>query len=73
MPGSLNMRYPSLRGITPVGDSLHEVAISSGNRVQFCRAFGERRVMAVQVAQEAGFSPPVGWTRGLEGGVSIEQ
>jgi sulfur dioxygenase len=35
---------------------LHELAVSSGKRMLFYCAFGERSAMAVQAAQDAGLS-----------------
>jgi sulfur dioxygenase len=56
IPGSLHVLYPDLQeGIRP-GGKLHELAVRQGARLLFYCAFGERSAMAVQAAQDAGFS-----------------
>ena len=54
--GSLHVPYPSLQENIRVGGVLYELAKSTGKRLLFYCAFGERSAMAVQIAQEAGLS-----------------
>jgi len=54
IPGSLHAPYPDLQEEIGAGGMLHELAQSSGKRVVFYCAFGERSAMAVQAAQDAG-------------------
>jgi len=54
IPGSLHAPYPSLQEEVGVGGMLHELAATSGKRIVFYCAFGERSAMAVQAAQDAG-------------------
>ena len=54
IPGSLHIPYTALQENIAAG-MLHEVAKSTGNRLLFYCAFGERSAMAVQAAQDAGF------------------
>ena len=56
IPGSLHVPYPSLQENTCAGGMLHALATSTGKRLLFYCAFGERSAMAVQVAQDAGLS-----------------
>jgi sulfur dioxygenase len=56
IPGSLHVPYPSLQENTGAGSMLHALAKSSGKRLLFYCAFGERSAMAVQAAQDAGLS-----------------
>ena len=56
IPGSLHVPYPSLQESIGPGGMLHELARSTGKRLVFYCAFGERSAMAVQAAQDAGFS-----------------
>ncbi len=53
IPGSLHVPYPSLQENISVGGMLHELAQSTGKRLLFYCAFGERSAMAVQAAQDA--------------------
>lgn len=62
IPGSLNVPYPSLQENIAEGGMLNELALSTGKRLLFCCAFGERSAMAVQAAQDAGLSS-------VEGGI----
>jgi sulfur dioxygenase len=55
IPGSLHAPYPGLQEAIGAGGVLHELAQSSGKRIVFYCAFGERSAMAVQAAQDAGF------------------
>ena len=54
--GSLHVPYPSLEQSTRAGGMLHALAISTGKRLIFYCAYGERSAMAVQAAQEAGLA-----------------
>jgi sulfur dioxygenase len=54
--GSLHVPYPSLGESTRAGGTLHALATSSGKRLLFYCAFGERSAMAVQAAQDAGLT-----------------
>jgi sulfur dioxygenase len=56
IPGSLHAPYPDLQENIQPGGMLHELAVSSGKRMLFYCAFGERSAMAVQAAQDAGLS-----------------
>jgi sulfur dioxygenase len=56
IPGSLHAPYPDLRENVTKGGMLHEIAATSGKRVLFYCAFGERSAMAVQAAQSAGIA-----------------
>jgi len=54
IPGSLHAPYPDLLDNISPGGMLHELAATTGKRVLFYCAFGERSAMAVQAAQDAG-------------------
>jgi sulfur dioxygenase len=54
IPGSLHAPYPSLQEEIGPGGMLHELAKTTGKRIMFYCAFGERSAMAVQAAQDAG-------------------
>jgi rhodanese-related sulfurtransferase len=56
IPGALHAPYPSLQENIFPGGLLHELATTSGKRLLFYCAFGERSAMAVQAAQDAGIS-----------------
>ncbi|WP_046862171.1 MBL fold metallo-hydrolase [Microvirga massiliensis] len=56
IPGSLHAPYPDLRENVQKGGMLYELAATSGKRVVFYCAFGERSAMAVQAAQDAGIA-----------------
>src|SRR5215208_7984856 len=56
IPGSLLAPYPDLREHVCKGGMLHEIATTTGKRVVFYCAYGERSAMAVQVAQAAGIT-----------------
>jgi glyoxylase-like metal-dependent hydrolase (beta-lactamase superfamily II)/rhodanese-related sulfurtransferase len=56
IPGALHAPYPALQENIAAGGPLHELATASGKRLLFYCAFGERSAMAVQAAQDAGFS-----------------
>jgi len=52
--GSLHAPYPDLQENISAGGMLHELANTTGRRILFYCAFGERSAMAVQAAQNAG-------------------
>ena len=54
IPGSLHAPYTNLQDEIGPGGMLHELAMSTGKRILFYCAFGERSAMAVQAAQDAG-------------------
>jgi sulfur dioxygenase len=54
IPGSLHAPYPDLPTNVGVGGMLRELAATSGKRLVFYCAYGERSAMAVQAAQDAG-------------------
>jgi sulfur dioxygenase len=56
IPGSLHVPYATLQENLCAGGLLNELAKSSGKRILFYCAFGERSAMAVQAAQDAGLS-----------------
>jgi glyoxylase-like metal-dependent hydrolase (beta-lactamase superfamily II)/rhodanese-related sulfurtransferase len=56
IPGSLHAPYPDLRENISTGGVLHELAATTGKRIVFYCAFGERSAMAVQAAQDAGLA-----------------
>ena len=56
IPGSLLVPYPTLQESIRSGGMLHELAKSTGKRLLFYCAFGERSAMAVQAAQDAGLT-----------------
>jgi glyoxylase-like metal-dependent hydrolase (beta-lactamase superfamily II)/rhodanese-related sulfurtransferase len=52
--GSLHAPYPNLQNDIAAGGMLHQLAETSGKRIVFYCAFGERSAMAVRAAQDAG-------------------
>jgi len=54
--GSLHVPYPALQENINTGGMLSELAKSTGRRLLFYCAFGERSAMAVQAAQDAGLA-----------------
>src|ERR1700746_3977387 len=54
IPGSLHAPYPNLQDEIGPGGMLHELAATTGNRILFYCAFGERSAMAVRAARDAG-------------------
>jgi glyoxylase-like metal-dependent hydrolase (beta-lactamase superfamily II)/rhodanese-related sulfurtransferase len=54
IPGALHAPYPDLLENIGIGGVLHELAETTGKRIVFYCAFGERSAMAVQAAQDAG-------------------
>jgi glyoxylase-like metal-dependent hydrolase (beta-lactamase superfamily II)/rhodanese-related sulfurtransferase len=56
IPGSVHAPYPDLQDNIRKGGVLYELARSTGKRIVFYCAFGERSAMAVQAAQDAGIA-----------------
>jgi glyoxylase-like metal-dependent hydrolase (beta-lactamase superfamily II)/rhodanese-related sulfurtransferase len=56
IPNSVHAPYPELEENVGPGGLLHELAVSTGKRLVFYCAFGERSAMAVEYAQEAGLT-----------------
>jgi glyoxylase-like metal-dependent hydrolase (beta-lactamase superfamily II)/rhodanese-related sulfurtransferase len=56
IPGSLHAPYANLQENIRPGGMLHELATTTGKRIVFYCAFGERSAMAVQAAQDAGLT-----------------
>jgi len=56
IPGSLHAPYPALPQHIGAGGLLHDLAATSGKRIVFCCAFGERSAMAVRAAQDKGLT-----------------
>ena len=56
IPGALHAPYGELQDNIRAGGILHELAATTGRRMLFYCAFGERSAMAVQAAQDAGFA-----------------
>jgi len=54
--GSLHVPYPALQENISAGGMLQELAKTTGKRLVFYCAFGERSAMAVQAAQDAGLA-----------------
>jgi sulfur dioxygenase len=63
--GSLHAPYPDLQANIRPGGILHALASSTGRRILFYCAFGERSAMAVQAARDAG----LGTACHLQGGL----
>ena len=59
IPGSLHVPYPNLQESIRAGGMLHGLATSTGKRLLFYCAFGERSAMAVRAAQDAGLSSAI--------------
>jgi len=66
IPGSLHAPYPDLQENLARGGMLNEFARSTGKRMLFYCAFGERSAMAVQAAHDAGLSTACHITGGLD-------
>ncbi len=56
IPGVLHVPCPALQESIAPGGMLHGLARSTGKRLLFYCAFGERSAMAAQAAQDAGFA-----------------
>ncbi len=67
IPGSVHAPYPDLDENVAPGGMLHEIAKATGKRLVFYCAYGERSAMAVQTAQEAGFTD----ARHIRGGIDF--
>jgi sulfur dioxygenase len=65
IPGSVHVPYPTLQETIRSGGMVYELAKSTGKRLLFYCAFGERSAMAVQAAQDAGLTS----ARHIEGGL----
>jgi glyoxylase-like metal-dependent hydrolase (beta-lactamase superfamily II)/rhodanese-related sulfurtransferase len=65
IPGSLHAPYPDIAHNIAPGGMLREIAETTGKRILFYCAFGERSAMAVQAAQDAGIKSAIH----LEGGI----
>src|SRR5205807_9964824 len=66
IPGSLHAPYSDLAGHVGPGGMLHELACSTGKRILFYCAYGERSAMAVAAAQDAGITGAAHITGGLD-------
>ncbi len=56
IPGAVHAPYGELQENVAPGGLLHELAASTGKRLVFYCAYGERSAMAVQAAQDAGLT-----------------
>ena len=56
IPGSLHAPYSDLQESIGASGVLHKLAASTGRRIVFYCAYGERSAMAVQAAQDAGLT-----------------
>jgi len=56
IPGSVHAPYPDIDEHVNAGGMLHELARSSGRRIVFYCAYGERSAMAVEAALDAGLT-----------------
>ena len=65
LSGTLHAPYPGIEESLRPGGVLREVAAATGRRIVFFCAFGERSVMAVKAAKDAGLAN----TAHLEGGI----
>lgn len=66
IPGSVHAPYPDLDENVNPGGMLFELARSSGKRIVFYRAFGERSAMAVEAALGAGIENPCHLAGGID-------
>jgi glyoxylase-like metal-dependent hydrolase (beta-lactamase superfamily II)/rhodanese-related sulfurtransferase len=66
IPGALHAPYVDLQENIGPGGVLHELAATTGKRILFYCAFGERSAMAVQAAQDAGLKTACH----IEGGIN---
>ncbi len=66
IPGSLHAPYPDLAENIHPGGVLRELSETSGKRMLFYCAFGERSAMAVQAAQDAGIKSATHIQGGLD-------
>jgi rhodanese-related sulfurtransferase len=65
IPGAVHLPYLDLPDNVAPGGALHMLGTTSGRTMLFYCAFGERSAMAVQAAQDAGFTS----ARHIEGGI----
>lgn len=56
IPGALHAPYHEIRELIRKGGMLYDLAATTGKRVVFYCAYGERSAMAVQAAQAAGIT-----------------
>jgi rhodanese-related sulfurtransferase len=56
IPGAVHSPYPELEDNVAPGGLLYELAKSTGKKLVFYCAFGERSAMAVEEAQNAGIT-----------------
>ena len=77
IPGSVHAPYPDTETNVADGGLLRELTGSTGRRLVFYCAFGERSAMAVEIAQQGGLSRSLHLTGGIDAwkaaGGSIEQ
>jgi sulfur dioxygenase len=66
VPGALHVPYPSLARELKDGGVLHELISSTGRRVVFFCAFGERSAMAIEAAEQAGLKNTVHLKGGID-------
>jgi sulfur dioxygenase len=66
IPGSLHAPYCDLSTHIGSGGMLHELALTTGKRIVFYCAFGERSAMAVQAAQDAGIASAMHVAGGID-------
>ncbi len=66
IPGSVHAPYPDLDENVNPGGMLFELAQSSGKRIVFYCAFGERSAMAVEAALGAGINNPCHLAGGID-------
>ena len=66
IPGSVHAPYPDLDENVNPGGMLYELAQSSGKRIVFYCAFGERSAMAVEAALGAGIENPCHLAGGID-------
>ncbi|MBO6783545.1 MAG: MBL fold metallo-hydrolase [Alphaproteobacteria bacterium] len=66
IPGSVHAPYPDLDEQVHPGGMLHELARTSGRRIVFYCAYGERSAMAVEAAIEAGLKDVCHLAGGME-------
>ncbi len=66
IPGSMHVPYPSLQESIRSGGILYELAKSTGKRLLFYCAYGERSAMAVEAARNAGLTASCHLNGGLD-------
>ena len=65
--GAIHAPYGTLEENVRPGGMLHELAMATGKRVIFYCAYGERSVMAVETARDAGLADACHIQGGLDG------